>query len=90
MIRKKKFAAKILNLKHETFMIYAVALNINLNNKIDSLKKAQIAHLKVDKALVKISSKYADFVDVFLPKLVTEPCEYRKINNCAIKIIDDR
>ena len=53
------------------------------------LKKAQIAHLKADKALTKVFSKYVDFADVFLPKLVTEFLEHTRINNHAIKLVDN-
>ncbi len=49
------------------------------------LKKVQIAHLKMDEALIKVSSKYADFVDVFLPKLVVELSEHTRINDYGIK-----
>ncbi len=53
------------------------------------LKRAQIAHLKVDEALTKVPSKYADFADVFLSKLAVELLEYTKINNHTIKLVDD-
>ena len=53
------------------------------------LKKAQIAHLKAVKASTKVFSKYTDFADIFLPKLVVELFKYTKINNHAIKIVDD-
>ena len=53
------------------------------------LKKAQIAYLKADEALTKVLNKYADFIDVFLPKLVVKLPKYMKINNHAIKLVDD-
>ena len=53
------------------------------------LKKAQIAHLKANKTLIKVPNKYADFVDVFLPKLATKLLEYTRINNPAIELVDD-
>ena len=53
------------------------------------LKRAQIAHLKVDKAFTKVLSEYADFADVFLLKLAAELPEHTKINNYAIKLVDD-
>ena len=54
------------------------------------LKKAQIAHLKANKDFTKVASKYADFADLFSPKLVVELPKYKKINNHAIKFVDDR
>ncbi len=54
------------------------------------LKKAQIAYLKVDKAPSKVLDKYADFADVFSPKLATELPEHTGINDHAIKLVDNR
>lgn len=54
-----------------------------------SSKKAQIAYLKVNKALIKAPSKYTDFADIFLPKLVPKLSKCTKINDYAIEFIDD-
>lgn len=54
-----------------------------------SSKRAQIAYLKVDKAFIKVSSKYTHFADVFLPKLVVKLPKHMMINNHAIEFIDD-
>ncbi len=51
--------------------------------------RAQIAHLKVDEASIKVPSKYADFVDIFSPKLAVELPEYTKINNHIIELINN-
>ncbi len=53
-------------------------------------RRAQIAHLKADEAPTKVSSEYANFADVFLPKLVTELPEHTGINDYAIELMDDR
>ncbi len=52
-------------------------------------KKAQIAHLKADKALKKVPSKYVDFADVFSSKLAAKLLKYTSINNHAIELVDD-
>ncbi len=52
--------------------------------------RAQIAHLKVDEAPIKVTSKYADFADIFLPKLAIELPEHTEIIDHAIKFVDDR
>ncbi len=52
-------------------------------------RKTQIAHLKVDEVPTKVPSEYVDFADVFLPKLAVELPEHTKINNHAIKFVDD-
>ena len=53
-------------------------------------RKAQIAYLKTDEAPTKVSSKYTNFIDVFLPKLAAKLLKYMKINNYAIEFVDDR
>ena len=65
-------------------------LSVNSGDEIYPLRKAQIAHLKVDKASIKILSKYADFADVFLPKLAAKLPKYTRINNFAIELIDNQ
>ncbi len=54
------------------------------------LRRAQIAHLKADEAFSKVPSEYADFVDVFSPKLIAELLEHTGINNHAIELVDDQ
>ena len=53
-------------------------------------RRAQIAHLKADETLTKVPSEYADFVDVFSPKLAAELLEHTEINDYAIELVDDR
>ena len=52
-------------------------------------KKAQIAYLKMNKAFIKVLSKYANFIDIFSQKLVTEFSKYISINNYAIELVND-
>ncbi len=52
-------------------------------------KKAWIAHLKADEALMKVSSKYADFADIFLLKLAADLPKHTGINNRTIKLVND-
>lgn len=44
LIGKKEFTIATLDLKHKSFVIHIAALNINTNNEMHPLKKAQIAH----------------------------------------------
>ncbi len=60
-----------------------------MSDEIHPSKKAQIAHLKANGAPTKVSSKYADFVDVFSPKLAVELLEHIGINDHAIELVDD-
>ena len=54
------------------------------------MKRAQIAHLKADKASIKVPSKYTDFANVFLPKLTTKLLKYIRIYNYDIELADDQ
>ncbi len=51
--------------------------------------RAQIAQLKADEDPFKMPSKYADFADVFFPKLATKLPEHNGINNHAIELVND-
>ena len=87
----KKFARAALNLKHETLVVCVAALSVNSANEVHPSKRAQITHLKADKAApTKVLSKYADFADVFLAKLATKLPEYARINNHAIKFLNNQ
>ncbi len=52
-------------------------------------RKAQIAHQKADEAPTKVPSEYANFADIFSPKLVVELLKYTGINDHAIELVDD-
>ena len=52
-------------------------------------KNTQIAHPKADEGPTKVSSKYADFANVFSIKLAVKLPD-NGINNFAIKLVDDR
>ena len=82
--------AAAVNLKYKTFIIYIAALSIDLGDKVYLLRRIQILYLKVDAALTKISSKYADFANIFLPNLATEFFEYIGINNYTLKLVEDQ
>ena len=86
---KKEFVAAALNLEYKTFIVYIAVFNIDLDDEIHPLKRALIAHLKANKAFIKILSKYADFADVFLPKLATKLLKHTEINNYAIKLVNN-
>ncbi len=74
---------------YKIFVVYIIAFDISLDTEKHLLKKTRIAHLKVDKTFIKIFSKYADFVDVFLQKLAVKLPKYMGINNHAIEWIDN-
>ena len=69
-------------------MVHIAALSIDLDDEVHPSRRAQIAYLKADEAFTEVPRKYADFADVFSPKLATELPEHG-ISNHAIKLIDD-
>ena len=52
-------------------------------------KKAQITHLKANKAFTKVPSKYADFADIFLQKLVAKLPKHTRIHDHVIELAND-
>ncbi len=52
-------------------------------------RRAQIAHLKADEAHTEVPSEFADFADVFSPKLAAERPEHTGINDHAIELVDN-
>ncbi len=60
-----------------------------MGDKVHPSRRVQIAHLKADEAPTEVPSEYADFADVFSPKLAAELPEHNGINNHAIKLVDD-
>ena len=89
LIEKKEFVIAVFDSEHKIFVVHVAILSIDLSNKVHPSRWAQIAHLKVDKAPTKVLSKYADFANVFSPKLVVELLGHIKINNHAIELVDD-
>ena len=87
-IEKKEFAAAALDLEHEVFVVHIAAFRVDPGDKMHPSKRAQIAHLKADEALIEVLSEYANFADVFSLKLVAEFLEYG-INNHAIELVDN-
>lgn len=91
LIKKKEFVVVALDLDYEAFVVYVATLNISfdVDDKVYSSKKAQIAHLKVDESCIKFLSKYANFTDIFLSKLARKLSKYININDYAIELVND-
>ena len=87
---KTEFAAAILDPEHELFVVHVSALSVNLGDEVHPLKKAQIAYLKIDEAIINILSKYTDFAVVISPKLAAKLSKHMGINDYAIELVDDR
>ncbi len=89
LIGKKEFTAAVLNPEYEAFVVHVAVLNLDSGDEMHPWKRAQIAYLKADEAPSEVSSKYADFADVFSSKLATKLSEYMRVNDHAIGLIDD-
>ncbi len=92
LIGKKEFAAAALDPEYEAFVVHVAALNISSDTggEVHPSRRAQIAHLKADEAPTEVPSEYADFADVFSPKLAAELPEHTGINDHAIELVDNR
>ena len=89
LIRKKEFVAAASDLEHKTFVVYIATFSVDLGDEMHLLIRAQIAYLKADEAPTKVSSEYVDFANIFSPKLAAELSEHTRINNYAIKFVDN-
>lgn len=68
--KKKKFAAIIMNLNDETFIVHIIFfVNFNLSLLVYPPQRALIASLKSDKTLISRFFEYANFVDFFSTKI---------------------
>ena len=85
-MEKKEFIAIAFDLKHKAFVVHVAAFSIDSGDEMHFSKKAQIVDSKV---IFKISCKYADFADVFIPKLAVKLVEHTKINDHIIKLVDN-
>ena len=89
LIGKKEFAAAALDSEHEAFVVHVAAPSVDSGDKVYPSKRVQIAYLKANEAPTKVPSKYADFANVFLPKLAAKLPKHTGINDYAIELVDD-
>ena len=89
LIRKKEFVAAALDPEHEAFVVHIAAFSIDPGDEVHLSRRAQVAYLKADDTLTKVSSEYSNFADVFCPKLATKLSKYTRINDHIIELVDD-
>lgn len=88
LVKKIKFATAALDLNNKIFVVHVAFLaKSNLGLEIYLFYRAQITFLKADIATISVSSKYANFVDVFSKNLIAKLIKLTKINNYAINLI---
>lgn len=87
---KKEFGIVIFDLDNKNFVVYiTILINSDLDLEIHPYHRAHIAFLKVDKALISIFFKYANFLNVFSKDLIAKFSKNRKINNHTINLVED-
>ncbi len=89
LIGKKEFAATAFDPEHEVFVIHVATLSIDSSDELRPSKKVQIAHRKAYEAFSKVPGEYANFANVFSPKLAAKLLEHIGINDHVIKLVDD-
>ncbi len=90
LIGKNEFATAALDLEHEAFIVHVAVLIVDPGDEMNPSRSAQIDYLKADEAPTKVPSEYADFADVFSPKLAAELLEHTRMNNYSIELVDNR
>ena len=90
-MKKKEFAAAVLDSEHKTYVVYVASLNFTplvASLDVHPFWKPQISSLIAKEALIKVPAKYLDFANVFPPDLVSKLSKHIEINNHAIKLVD--
>lgn len=87
MIAKKKLVAVAFDLDKDIIIVYANSLSQELD--VHLFQKAQIAFLKTNKTFISISTKYANFANIFSKNLVAKLPEHNRINDYAINLIEE-
>ena len=97
LLGKKEFAAAVLNLEHETYVIYvglvcfdALPSSSPLELDVHPSRRPQVSGLIAEEAPTKVPAEYSDFADVFSPDLASKLPKHTGINDHAIKLVDDQ
>ena len=91
LVEKKEFATATFNPGYEIFVVHIVSLeNPSQKSDVHPSCRAQIAALVANEAPTLISTEYSDFTDIFSPKLALKLLEHTRINDYAIKLVDNQ
>ena len=95
LVGAKEFAAAVLDLESETFVVNIASLSSNVSASSSLLKlnihlssRPQAFGLIAEKTLTKVLTEYLDFADIFSFNLASELPKHIGINNHAIELID--
>lgn len=84
LVNYKEFAAVALNLKEEALVVHMVLLEIQ--DIVHLFCRAHNALFIIDEAPIKVSKKYAEYVNIFSKEAAMELPEYIGINNYLIDL----
>ena len=88
LVGKKDFAAAMLDLEHETYIVHIRSVSSNVSPSSSPLDRPRISCLNALKAPIKVLAEYLDFADIFSPDLASELPEHTGINDHAIELVD--
>ena len=88
IIDKREFAAAVLNVDNEIFVMYVAALAEPTTIPIHPSCQAQVTALTSEKT--GILAKYSDFSNVFSSDSAAELPEHTEINDHPINLLDDK
>ena len=90
LMGNKEFVAAALDPEHETYVVYVATLSSTLFIALDVhlFQRPQISGLIAEEALIKISTEYSDFADVFSPDLASKLLGHTGINDHTIELVD--
>ena len=83
LVGKKEFVTAMLDPEYKTFVVHVASFRSTLLNA-----RPQISGLIAKEALIKVSAKYSNFVDVFSPDLTFKLPKHTGINDYAIKLVN--
>ena len=84
------FAAGALDSEHKTYVVHVVSLSSTppFDADVHPSRRPQIFGLIAKETPTNAPTKYADFLEVFSPDLVSELPEHTGINDHSIELVD--
>ena len=95
LVDKTEFAAAVLDLEHETYVVYVGSVSSDISPSSSPLelnvhpfRKPQVSDLIAEEALIKVPAKYSDFADIFSLNLASKLSEHTEINDHVIELVN--
>ena len=92
LVGKKTFTTIVLDLEHETYVIYVGSVSSNASPSSSPFdvypsRRPQISDLIAKKAPTKVPAEYSDFANIFSSDLASELPKHTRINDHAIDLV---